>query len=119
MNSAHRWTSTGILQCVRTLTVSLPMTIAETPWRPCGPIGVLMLDLNRLACDAGCLRCAEEGAKSFFGMVVARISSMRVGRKRMKRLQDYQRGDFGTDSLDQGDTVLDGLPNEFRAVRWY
>ena len=44
---------------------------------------------------------------------------MRVGRKRMKRLQDYQRGDFGTDLLDQGDTVLDGLPNEFRAVRWY
>ena len=31
----HRWTRTGILQCVRTLTVSLPRTIAEIPWRPC------------------------------------------------------------------------------------
>jgi hypothetical protein len=34
-NAAHRWTSTGILQCVRTLTVSLPRTSAEMPWRPC------------------------------------------------------------------------------------
>ena len=33
--AAQRWTSTGILQCVRTLTVSLPRTIAEMPWRPC------------------------------------------------------------------------------------
>ena len=32
---AQRWTSTGILQWVRTLTVSLPRTIAEMPWRPC------------------------------------------------------------------------------------
>ena len=34
-HAAHRCTSTGILQCVRTLTVSLPRTIAEMPWRPC------------------------------------------------------------------------------------
>ena len=34
-HEAHRWTSTGILECVRTLTVSLPRTIAEMPWRPC------------------------------------------------------------------------------------
>ena len=33
--AGHRWTSTGILQCVRTLSVSLPRTIAEMPWRPC------------------------------------------------------------------------------------
>src|SRR5262249_994263 len=31
----HRWTSTGILQWVRTFSVSLPRTIAEMPWRPC------------------------------------------------------------------------------------
>ena len=30
----QRWTSTGILQCVSTLTVSLPRTIAEMPRRP-------------------------------------------------------------------------------------
>jgi hypothetical protein len=35
VKSAHRWTSTGTLQCVRTLIVSLPRTIAEMPWRPC------------------------------------------------------------------------------------
>ena len=34
-SAAQRWTSTGILPCVRTLTVSLPRTIAEMPWRPC------------------------------------------------------------------------------------
>jgi Histidine kinase-, DNA gyrase B-, and HSP90-like ATPase len=33
--AGHRWTSTGILQCVRTLIVSLPSTIADMPWRPC------------------------------------------------------------------------------------
>ena len=33
--TAQRWTSTGILQWARTLTVSLPRTIAEMPWRPC------------------------------------------------------------------------------------
>ena len=31
----HRCTSTGILECVSTLTVSLPRTTAEMPWRPC------------------------------------------------------------------------------------
>ena len=38
--AGHRWTSTGILQCVRTLTVSLPRTIAEMPWRPCDAITI-------------------------------------------------------------------------------
>src|SRR5277367_2207018 len=83
-----------------------------------------MLDLNRLACDASRLCCADDGAKSFFGMVVHTnfvlgwrvLDHLRIGRKRMKRLQDCERGDFGTDSLGQGDTVLDGLPSEFRAV---
>ena len=32
---AHRWTSTGILEWVSTLTVSLPRMMAEMPWRPC------------------------------------------------------------------------------------
>jgi hypothetical protein len=39
-NAAHRWTSTGILQCVRTLTVSLPRTSAEMPCRPCEAITI-------------------------------------------------------------------------------
>ncbi len=34
-HAAQRWTSTEILQCVRTLTVSLPRTRVEMPWRPC------------------------------------------------------------------------------------
>ena len=34
-HEAHRCTSTGILECVSTLTVSLPRTTAEMPWRPC------------------------------------------------------------------------------------
>jgi hypothetical protein len=34
----HRWTSTGILECVSTLTVSLPRTIAAMPRRPCEAI---------------------------------------------------------------------------------
>ncbi len=35
LHEAHRWASTGILECVSTLTVSLPRTIAAMPWRPC------------------------------------------------------------------------------------
>ena len=31
---------------------------------------VLMLDLNSLAYDGGRLRCVDDGAKSFFGMIV-------------------------------------------------
>ena len=31
----ERWTSTGMLLCVRTFTVSLPRTIADIPRRPC------------------------------------------------------------------------------------
>ena len=38
--TGHRWTSTGTLQWVRTLTVSLPSTIAEIPWRPCEAITI-------------------------------------------------------------------------------
>jgi len=34
----YRWTRTGILECVRTLTVSLPRTIAAMPRRPCEAI---------------------------------------------------------------------------------
>ena len=62
----HRWTSTEILQCVSTLTVSLPRTIAEMPWRPCEAmtirsqpfddrriddrlVGMFVLDMDRLA----------------------------------------------------------------------
>ena len=38
--AGHRWTSTGILQWVRTFTVSLPSAIAEMPWRPCEAITI-------------------------------------------------------------------------------
>jgi hypothetical protein len=36
----HRYTSTGIFECVSTLTVSLPRTTAETPRRPCEAITI-------------------------------------------------------------------------------
>jgi len=36
----YRYTSTGIFECVRTLTVSLPRTTAETPRRPCEAITI-------------------------------------------------------------------------------
>jgi hypothetical protein len=32
------------------------------------PIGMLMLDLNRRACDARCLRRVSDGTKSFFSI---------------------------------------------------
>jgi hypothetical protein len=30
----HRWTNTGVLECVSTFIVSLPKSTAEMPWRP-------------------------------------------------------------------------------------
>ncbi len=36
----QRYTSTGIFECVSTLTVSLPSTTAETPRRPCEAITI-------------------------------------------------------------------------------
>jgi len=36
----QRYTSTGIFECVSTLTVSLPRTTAETPRRPCEAITI-------------------------------------------------------------------------------
>ena len=33
-------------------------------------VGMLMLELNRLACDACCLGRADSGAKSFLGMLL-------------------------------------------------
>jgi hypothetical protein len=49
------------------LTVSLPGTIAEMPWRP---VGMLVLDLDRFACDARCLRGVGGGAKGFLGLLL-------------------------------------------------
>ena len=37
---AQRYTSTGIFECVSTLTVSLPRTTAEIPRRPCEAITI-------------------------------------------------------------------------------
>src|SRR5579859_6817169 len=86
---------------------------------------MLMLDLDRLACDACSLRC--DSTKSFLGMllhacfVLSRriLDHLRVGCEYMKRRPDRQHGDFGTDPLSQGDAVLDSFPGEFRPVRWY
>ena len=33
-------------------------------------VGMLMLELDHLACDACCLRCAGDGAESFLGMLL-------------------------------------------------
>jgi len=90
-------------------------------------IGMFMLDLNRLASDACCLRCLDHGAKSFLGMLLHPclvrsrrvLDHLRVGRERVKRRQDRQDGGFGADPLGQGDAVLDSFTGEFRSVRWY
>ena len=90
-------------------------------------VGMLMLDLDRLACDACCLGSVGGGAKSLLGMllhacfVLSRrvLDHLRVRRERMKGRQDRQHGDFGADPLGQGDAVLDSFPGEFRPVRWY
>jgi len=90
------------------------------------PVGMLMLDLDRLACDTCCLRCVGDGAKSFLGMLLHAcfVLSRRVldhscvGRERMKRRQDRQHGGFGADPLGQGYAVLDSFPREFRPIRW-
>jgi len=66
-------------------------------------VGMLMLDLDRLARDACFLRCVHDGAKSFHGMLlhprfvfVPRVlDHLRVGRERMKGRQDRQCGSFG------------------------
>jgi hypothetical protein len=40
LGAPQRYTSTGIFECVSTLTVSLPRTTAETPRRPCEAITI-------------------------------------------------------------------------------
>ena len=88
---------------------------------------MLTLDLDRLACDACCLRCVGAGTEDFVCMllhacfVLGRriLDHLRVGRDNMKRRQDRQHGDFGADPLGQGDGVLESFPGEFRPVRWY
>ena len=88
---------------------------------------MLVLNLDRLACDAGYLRCAGGSAKGFLGvllyayLVLSRrvLDHLRVDRECMKGRQDCQHGSFGTDPLGQGDAVLDSLRGEFRPVRWY
>src|SRR5437660_4345977 len=86
---------------------------------------MLVLDLDRLACDACRLRC--DSAKNFLGMllhayfVLSRriLDHLWIGRDRTKGRQDRQQGDSGADPLGQGDSVLDSFPGEFRPVRWY
>src|ERR1700751_511513 len=90
-------------------------------------VRMLVLNLDRLACDAGCLRCAGGSAKGFLGvllhayLVLSRrvLDHLRVDCERMKGRQDCQHGGFGTDPLGQGDAMLDSFSGQFRTVRWY
>jgi hypothetical protein len=85
-----------------------------------------MLDMDPLACNAGCFRCVDGGAKNFLGtllhacLVLSRrvFDHLRVGRERMKIRHDGQHGGFGADPLGQGDAVIDSLPGQFRPVGW-
>ena len=111
--TGHRWTNTGILECVSTFIVSL--------------VRMLLLDVNHLACDASCLRCLGDRGENFPGTLlhacfVSRwrvLEHLCVDREHMKRRQDRKRGDFGADFLCQGDAVLDSLLGKFRPVGWY
>ena len=89
-------------------------------------VGMLIFDLDRLAHNACCLRRGSDRAQRFLSMLLHTCSvlswrvldHLRVGGERVKGLQDRQHGDFGPDPFGQSDTVLDGFPGEFRAVRW-
>ena len=88
---------------------------------------MLLLNLDRFACDAGCLRCVGGSAKASLGghlhayLVLSRrvLDHLRVDRERIKRRQDCQHGGFGSDPLSQGNAVLDSFSAQFRTVRWY
>ena len=90
-------------------------------------VGMLMFDMDHLTWDACLFRCAGDGAESFLGMLLYAclvtgrrvLEHLRVGRQHMKGRQDRQHGDVGADPFRQGDAVLDGLPSEFRPIRWY
>ena len=86
-----------------------------------------MLDLNRLARDAGCLRRVGDRAEGFLGILlhacvvqtsmslIVCVSVVNV----WKRRQHRQRDGFGADPLGQGDAVRDSLLGQVRAVRRY
>ena len=99
------------------------MTIRSQPFDPCSIddrlVRMLVLNLDRLARDAGCFRSASGGAKGFRGVLLHAypilswrvLDHLRVGRERVKRRQDCQRS--GADPLGQGDAVLNSLGGEF------
>jgi hypothetical protein len=126
---------------VRTLTVSLARTTAETPRRPCEAIRIKIapvhsggvddrlvnlpaLGMNRVAGDPGQLRCTCNGGEGLLGVslrmlvvFVPRVFDLvRRERERGERLCDRHRGDFGTDLLGESDTVLNRLGGEVRPV---
>src|SRR5271154_3780911 len=88
-------------------------------------VRMLMLNLDRRAYNASCLRRSGYRAQSFLSMLLHTYSvlswrvldHLRVGGERTKRLQDRQHGDFGPDLFGQGDAVLDGFAGERRPVR--
>jgi len=90
-------------------------------------IGMLMLGLDRVACDSRRFRRRCHGAQDFLGIVLhadfvlrrSVLEHSRVGRQHMKRRQDRQRGDLGADPLGELEAVLDGLSGELRPVRRY
>jgi hypothetical protein len=88
-------------------------------------VGLLVLDQERVASDAGRLGSLTNGAEgsrsmvSHTHLVLGRrvLDHLRVGSEDVKRRQDGQRGELGADFRSQRDTVADSLPSEFRSVR--
>jgi hypothetical protein len=95
-------------------------------WRPCEAMTIrsqlfrlrgiddrligCSLDLDRLACDACCLPCLGDGAKTFLGMLLHAcfvLSRCVLDHLRcMKWRQDRQHGDFGADPFGEAIAVL-------------
>jgi hypothetical protein len=81
-------------------------------------VGMLVLDMDRLACDACGLRQVGDGAEDLLGtvlhacLVLSRriLDHLRVGREHMKRRQDRQHGRFGADRMAKAMPCLTASP---------
>src|SRR6266567_4988407 len=90
-------------------------------------VGMLVLELNLLACYACCLRQVGDLAENFLStllhacLVLSRriLDHRRVGREHMKGRQDRQDSSFGANPHGQGDAVADSHSSKFRSVRCY
>jgi hypothetical protein len=71
------------------------------------PVGVLILDLDRLACDTAACASLATAPRVFSACSCMRalyrsgrvLDHLCVGRERVKRRQDRKRGDFGAEPL--------------------